>query len=48
MFMFSPMNFAARRVILEDGYRSTLRELRREGAPIRRALEKRGHRAKAE
>jgi len=48
MFMFSPMNFAARRVILEDGYRSTLGEIRREDSPIRRALERRGHRVKAE
>ncbi len=48
MFMFSPMNFAARRLILEDGYRATLNEIRREGSPIRRALERCGHRPKSE
>jgi len=47
MFMYSPMNFAARRHILEDGYRATLTELRRPDAPLRLALESRGYTARA-
>ena len=39
MFMHSPMNFDARRVILEDGYTSTIRSLREESSPLREALE---------
>jgi predicted acylesterase/phospholipase RssA len=42
MFMYSPMNFAARRVILEHGYHTTARLLRDESSPIRAALERRG------
>jgi len=38
MFMYSPMNFAARRVILEDGYTATTRQLRDEADPLRQAL----------
>ncbi|MBX3250300.1 MAG: patatin-like phospholipase family protein [Myxococcales bacterium] len=38
MFMHSPMNFAARRAILEDGYRATLTLLRDEDHPLRRSL----------
>ncbi len=38
MFMHSPMNFAARRELLEDGYTRTLTALREEGAPLRKAL----------
>jgi NTE family protein len=39
MFMHSPMNFDARRAILEDGYSATLRELRSEESPLRQSLE---------
>lgn len=39
MFMYSPMNFAARRVILEHGYKSTIARLRAERSPLRRAFE---------
>jgi len=39
MFMYSPMNFAARRAILEEGYRATREELRDERSPMRRSLE---------
>lgn len=39
MFMHSPMNFAARRTILEDGYVRTLSRLKREGSELRAALE---------
>lgn len=42
MFMYSPMNFAARRVILEDGYTSTMRSLKDPASPLRRALAGRG------
>lgn len=41
MFMHSPMNFAARRTILEDGYTRTVRALRGD-TELRRALESRG------
>lgn len=44
MFMHSPMNFAARRVLLEDGYRTTVENLRSADSPLRRAFEARGHR----
>lgn len=46
IFMYSPMNFAARRVILEDGYKTTMALLRDPASPLRRALEKKGLRAK--
>jgi len=39
MFMYSPMNFAARRAILEDGYRRTREALEAEGSPLRAHLE---------
>ncbi|MBZ0121463.1 MAG: patatin-like phospholipase family protein [Sandaracinaceae bacterium] len=42
MFMYSPMNFAARRTILEDGYVRTTRQLKDEGSHLRRALETAG------
>ncbi len=42
MFMHSPMNFAARRVILEDGYTRTLRRLRNPESRLRRSLEELG------
>lgn len=42
MFMYSPMNFAARRTILEDGYVRTKRLLTTEGSPLRVALEHAG------
>ncbi len=42
MFMYSPMNFTARRVILEDGYTTTLRQLKDPDSTLRRAFEGRG------
>jgi predicted acylesterase/phospholipase RssA len=42
MFMYSPMNFAARRTILEEGYRSTTARLRAEGSSLRASLEAAG------
>ncbi len=42
MFMYSPMNFAARRVILEDGYKTTKALLADPDAPLRKALEAKG------
>jgi predicted acylesterase/phospholipase RssA len=42
MFMYSPMNFAARRVILEEGFRSTRRALREPQSPLRDALMSKG------
>ena len=42
MFMYSPMNFAARRHILEDGYTQTTKALRNPDSELRRALESRG------
>jgi predicted acylesterase/phospholipase RssA len=42
MFMYSPMNFAARRTILEEAYSTTLQQLRNPEFPARRALEARG------
>ena len=47
MFMYSPMNFAARRHILEDGYTQTIKALRDPGSPLRLALEARGLVAKS-
>jgi predicted acylesterase/phospholipase RssA len=46
IFLYSPMNFAARRVILEDGYKTTMALLRDPGSPVRRAFEDKGLRAK--
>ncbi len=42
MFMYSPMNFAARRVILEDGYTATARRLRDPESRLRKAFESHG------
>lgn len=47
MFLYSPMSFAARRAILEDGYRTTLRSVRREDSPLRQALVAQGYGVKA-
>lgn len=46
MFMYSPMNFAARRVILEDGYRTTMAILRDESSPLRASIESLGYEPK--
>lgn len=46
LFMYSPMNFAARRAILEEGYTSTVRLLNRPESPLRLALERRGYRVR--
>jgi predicted acylesterase/phospholipase RssA len=43
LFMYSPMNFAARRAILEEGYTSTSRMLADAGSPIRSMLERYGY-----
>jgi predicted acylesterase/phospholipase RssA len=42
LFMYSPMNFAARRAILEEGYTSTVRALSDAESPLRRTLEAHG------
>lgn len=42
MFMYSPMNFASRRAILEDGYTTTIRRLREESSSLRAAFESKG------
>jgi predicted acylesterase/phospholipase RssA len=42
LFMHSPMNFAARRAILEEGYTSTIRRLTEEGSTLREALARHG------
>ncbi len=47
MFMYSPMNFAARRTILEDGFTRTMRQLKAEASPLRAMLEAAGLRPKA-
>ena len=44
MFMHSPMNFAARRAILEDGYKYTTRLLRDPSSELHRALAAHGYR----
>lgn len=44
LFMYSPMNFAARRAILEEGYTGTARMLADPESPIRKSLEERGYR----
>jgi len=46
MFMYSPMNFAARRTILEDGFTRTMKQLKAPGSPLRAMLERAGLRAK--
>ncbi len=47
MFMYSPMNFAARRTILEEGFVRTMKHLKAEGSPLRAMLEDAGLRAKS-
>jgi NTE family protein len=47
MFMYSPMNFAARRTILEDGFVRTMRQLKTEGSELATKLEAAGLRKKA-
>jgi predicted acylesterase/phospholipase RssA len=42
LFMYSPMNFAARRAILDDGYTSTVRRLSEPDSPLQRTLEAQG------
>ena len=42
LFMYSPMNFAARRAILQEGYTSTVRRLTEEDSPLAGALARRG------
>jgi NTE family protein len=44
LFMYSPMNFAARRAILEEGYTGTARMLADPDSPIRATLELLGFR----
>ena len=46
MFLHSPMNFAARRAILEDGFRSTIQMLRSEDSALRKSFEALGHQLK--
>lgn len=48
MFLHSPMNFAARREILEYGYTTTIQRLRAEGSPLRALLESAGLELRAE
>lgn len=47
LFMYSPMNFAARRAILEEGYTSTVRQLGDPENPLRKAFESRGFKVSA-
>ena len=42
LFMYSPMNFAARRAILEEGYTSTARALNDAESPLRSVLSRHG------
>jgi hypothetical protein len=42
LFMYSPMNFAARRAILEEGYTSTVRLLADPESPLRKTLARHG------
>lgn len=46
MFMYSPMNFAARRTILEHGFVRTMQQLKATGSPLRAKLEAAGLNAK--
>lgn len=43
IFMYSPMNFAARRVILENGYKTTMLQIRDESSALRVAFERAGY-----
>jgi hypothetical protein len=40
--MYSPMNFAARRAILQEGYTSTMRRLSEPDSPLARTLQAHG------
>ena len=42
LFMYSPMNFAARRAILQEGYTSTVRQLSDPDSPLRKTLQAHG------
>lgn len=42
MFMYSPVNFAARRTILEDGYRTTIHMLSKPDSPLSKAMANKG------
>lgn len=42
LFMYSPMNFAARRAILQEGYTSTVRRLTENDSPLRKTLAQHG------
>jgi predicted acylesterase/phospholipase RssA len=42
LFMYSPMNFAARRAILQEGYTSTVRRLTEADSPLRHTFESHG------
>jgi hypothetical protein len=42
LFMYSPMNFAARRAILQEGYTSTVRRLLEPDSPLRALLDTHG------
>lgn len=43
LFMHSPMNFAARRAILEEGFNATRRALADAGSPLRETFERAGY-----
>jgi NTE family protein len=43
LLMYSPMNFAARRAILQEGYTSTIRLLSDPDSPLRRTFEAHGY-----
>jgi hypothetical protein len=47
MFVHSPMNFAARRVILEDAFKSTVTDLRKPDSKLRALFERKGLKASA-
>jgi len=42
LFMYSPMNFAARRAILQEGYTSTVRRLNEPDSSLARTLQAHG------
>jgi hypothetical protein len=44
LLMYSPMNFAARRAILQEGYTSTVRQLGDPESSLRRTFEAHGYR----
>jgi NTE family protein len=47
LFMYSPMNFAARRAILEEGYTGTVRLLADPESPLRTTFEQHGYKVGA-